>query len=59
MKAAAHKLRNSRMAVITNTFDVPARLYMYDHSRIIRFGRGGFVPLDELVKMARSLPDFS
>lgn len=40
--------------VITNTFDMPARLRIYDHGQIIRFE--GFVPLDELVKMAKSLP---
>lgn len=40
--------------VITNTFDVPARLRIYDEGQIIRFE--GFVSLEELVKMAESLP---
>ena len=40
--------------VITNTFDMPARLRIYDDGQIIRFE--GFVPLDELIKMAKSLP---
>jgi hypothetical protein len=40
--------------VITNTFDMPARLRIYDSGQIVRFE--GFVPLDELVRIARSLP---
>lgn len=40
--------------VITNTYDMPARLRIYDNGQLIRFE--GFVPLEELVKMARSLP---
>lgn len=43
--------------IITTTYDMPARLRIYDNGQIIRFE--GFVPLEELIKMAKSLPQFS